>query len=41
MQLALAEWTPQELRQLATLFHRMVDDFLNYAIDEEPDHSAV
>lgn len=26
MQPAPADWSPQELRQLATLFHRMVDD---------------
>lgn len=37
MQLALADWSPEELRQLATLFHRMVDDFLGYAADEEPE----
>jgi DNA-binding MarR family transcriptional regulator len=36
MQLALGEWKPEELRQLATLFHRMVDDFLTYAVEEEP-----
>ncbi|MDO0929205.1 MarR family transcriptional regulator [Streptomyces sp. TG1A-8] len=36
MQLALAGWRPEELRQLATLFHRMVDDFLAYAADDEP-----
>ncbi|MGW4871954.1 MarR family winged helix-turn-helix transcriptional regulator [Streptomyces chartreusis] len=35
MQLALADWTPEELRQLATLFHRMVDDFLSYATDDD------
>lgn len=42
MQLALADWTPEELRQLATLFHRMVDDFLAHAIDEdsEPQQTA-
>ncbi|MFF9168039.1 MULTISPECIES: MarR family winged helix-turn-helix transcriptional regulator [unclassified Streptomyces] len=28
MQLALADWSTEDLRQLATLFHRMVDDFL-------------
>ncbi|MBQ1093171.1 MarR family transcriptional regulator [Streptomyces sp. B93] len=38
MQLALAEWTPGELRQLATLFHRMVDDFVAYSADEETEH---
>jgi DNA-binding MarR family transcriptional regulator len=35
MQLALADWSPEELRQLATLFHRMVDDFLSHAVDDE------
>lgn len=35
MQLALADWTPEELGRLATLFHRMVDDFLAHAIDED------
>jgi DNA-binding MarR family transcriptional regulator len=33
MQMALAQWSPQELAQLATLFHRMVDDFLDHATD--------
>ena len=28
MQMALSEWSTDELQQLATLFHRMVDDFL-------------
>lgn len=37
MQLALSDWKPEELRQLATLFHRMVDDFLAHAVDEETD----
>ncbi|MFE9030549.1 MarR family winged helix-turn-helix transcriptional regulator [Streptomyces iakyrus] len=37
MQLALSDWSPEELRQLATLFHRMVDDFLTHAVDEEGD----
>lgn len=42
MQLALADWTPEELGQLATLFHRMADDFLAHAIDEdtEPQRTA-
>ncbi|MEV0221649.1 MarR family winged helix-turn-helix transcriptional regulator [Streptomyces sp. NPDC050704] len=31
MEVALADWSPGELRQLATLFHRMVDDFLDKA----------
>ena len=33
MQMALADWSPEELRQLATLFHRMVDDFLSAAAE--------
>ncbi|MER5184992.1 MarR family transcriptional regulator [Streptomyces sp. NPDC002896] len=32
---ALAGWSPEELRQLATLFHRMVDDFLAYKGGDE------
>lgn len=35
MQLALGEWEPQELQQLSGLFHRMVDDFIAHAADEE------
>ncbi|MGA5125043.1 MarR family winged helix-turn-helix transcriptional regulator [Streptomyces pseudogriseolus] len=31
MQAALAGWSPQDLHTLATLFHRMVDDFLAHA----------
>ncbi|GHF57153.1 MarR family winged helix-turn-helix transcriptional regulator [Streptomyces thermodiastaticus] len=31
MEAALSGWSAEELRQLATLFHRMVDDFLAYA----------
>jgi DNA-binding MarR family transcriptional regulator len=30
---ALAHWSPQEREQLATLFHRMVDDFLTAAAE--------
>ena len=41
MQLALSDWSPEELGQLATLFHRMVDDFLAYAIDEEMEEQPV
>jgi DNA-binding MarR family transcriptional regulator len=37
MQLALSDWSPEELRHLATLFHRMVDDFLAHAVDEAPE----
>ena len=33
MQMALADWSPEELQQLAGLFHRMVDDFLAHAND--------
>jgi DNA-binding MarR family transcriptional regulator len=35
MQAALAAWSPEDLRQLATLFHRMVDDFLAYSADDD------
>ena len=35
MQAALSHWEPEELRQLATLFHRMVDDFLAAAVEVE------
>jgi DNA-binding MarR family transcriptional regulator len=35
MQGALAAWSPEELQQLATLFHRMVDDFLSYSGEGE------
>lgn len=35
MQVALSRWEPEELRQLATLFHRMVDDFLATAVEME------
>ncbi|MDH6220456.1 MarR family winged helix-turn-helix transcriptional regulator [Streptomyces pseudovenezuelae] len=41
MQLALSDWSPEELRQLATLFHRMVDDFLAHAVDDDTDQPAV
>ncbi|MGP4008549.1 MarR family winged helix-turn-helix transcriptional regulator [Streptomyces sp. 4N124] len=34
MQLALADWSREELRQLALLFGRMVDALLAYAADE-------
>ncbi|MGW0632249.1 MarR family winged helix-turn-helix transcriptional regulator [Streptomyces sp. NPDC002758] len=40
MQVTFADWQPEELRQLATLFHRMVDDFLKHAVDEEPGQEA-
>ncbi|MEU3615722.1 MarR family transcriptional regulator [Streptomyces sp. NPDC006872] len=41
MQLALSAWSPEELGQLAALFHRMVDDFLSYAIEDEPEQPPV
>ncbi|MFI6339804.1 MarR family winged helix-turn-helix transcriptional regulator [Streptomyces sp. NPDC050535] len=31
MEVALADWSPDDLRQLATLFHRLVDDFVTHA----------
>jgi DNA-binding MarR family transcriptional regulator len=31
MQVALGEWSPEDLRRLAELFHRMVDDFVALA----------
>jgi DNA-binding MarR family transcriptional regulator len=40
MQLALADWSPEELRQLATLFHRMVDDFLAHSVEDESAQEA-
>ncbi|MFH9729168.1 hypothetical protein [Streptomyces sp. NPDC017260] len=32
-----ADWSPGEPRQLAGLFHRVADDFLGHAADEEPE----
>jgi DNA-binding MarR family transcriptional regulator len=40
MQAALAHWPSQERHQLATLLHRMVDDFLAYAAAEEREQPA-
>jgi DNA-binding MarR family transcriptional regulator len=42
MQMALSEWSTDELQQLATLFHRMVDDFLKHAVEDdgEPEVAA-
>jgi DNA-binding MarR family transcriptional regulator len=39
IEMALADWSPEDLRQLATLFHRLVDDFVTHAeaaVDVEP-----
>jgi len=37
MEVALGHWSPEDLRQLSTLFHRMVDDFLrtDVTLDDE------
>jgi DNA-binding MarR family transcriptional regulator len=40
VQQALAGWSAQDRRQLAILFHRMVDDFLAQAPDDSPGTSA-
>ncbi|MFE2425862.1 MarR family winged helix-turn-helix transcriptional regulator [Streptomyces sp. NPDC059373] len=31
IEMALADWSTEDLRQLATLFHRLVDDFVTHA----------
>lgn len=36
MQAALAHWPADDLHQLATLFNRMVDDFLAYDAEHQP-----
>ncbi|MFH9469003.1 MarR family winged helix-turn-helix transcriptional regulator [Streptomyces clavifer] len=33
MNMALQDWAPEDLERLATLFHRMVDDFVAHADD--------
>jgi hypothetical protein len=40
MQAALAHWPPRERHQLAILLHRMVDDLLAYAAEEEREQPA-
>ncbi|MEV6106236.1 MarR family transcriptional regulator [Streptomyces sp. NPDC051940] len=35
MQNALKDWSPEDLRQLAALFNRMVDDFVSSAAEAE------
>jgi DNA-binding MarR family transcriptional regulator len=39
MEMALADWSPEDLRQLSTLFNRLVDDFVAHAearVDADP-----
>lgn len=31
LELVLADWSPEDLRQMAMLFHRLVDDFVTHA----------
>jgi len=31
MEMALADWPSEDLGQLATLFHRLVDDFVTHS----------
>ncbi|MCX5264478.1 MarR family winged helix-turn-helix transcriptional regulator [Streptomyces sp. NBC_00199] len=40
MQLALSDWGREDLGRLAALFHRMADDFLSHAADEESERSG-
>lgn len=39
IQLALNDWAPEDLHQLATLFHRMVDDLLATVDKDSPESS--
>ncbi|WP_327699583.1 MarR family winged helix-turn-helix transcriptional regulator [Streptomyces sp. NBC_00459] len=41
MQMALGGWSAEELQQLAGLFHRMVDDFLAYSLDDDGEAGVV
>jgi hypothetical protein len=34
MSVALADWSPGDLERLATLCHRLADDFFDHAEDE-------
>ena len=36
MQAALGHWSPDQLHQFVTLFHRMADDFLAYDAEQGP-----
>ena len=40
LQMALADWSGEDLEQLAVLFHRLVDDFVAHAEDPLPGPSA-
>jgi hypothetical protein len=39
MQAALAHWSAADLHRLASLFNRMVDDFLAYDAEHQPRQS--
>ena len=41
MQMVLAAWSPRDLRQLADLFHRMVDDFVANAVEDDVERTDV
>jgi DNA-binding MarR family transcriptional regulator len=41
MQMALAEWSPEDLKQLAALSRRMVEDFLAFPDEGSEDKEAV
>ena len=40
IQMVLADWSPEDVRQVAGLFHRMVDDFFTHAEDPLPEPLA-
>ncbi|MFF1547076.1 hypothetical protein [Streptomyces sp. NPDC058291] len=40
MRPALSDWAPEDLRPLATLFHRMVDGFLACAVEDDGERQA-
>jgi DNA-binding MarR family transcriptional regulator len=40
MQMVLADWSPEELRQLSVHFTRMLDVFLSNAVDDDPRFEA-
>ncbi|MER6015265.1 MarR family winged helix-turn-helix transcriptional regulator [Streptomyces bluensis] len=41
MQMSLAHWSPEELRDLAALLHRLVDDFLAHVASPAVEASAL